>query len=121
MYQLVAGSTLPPWDVLVLLSMGQGSLITILFLAQVMLSSCGLHPFCRFTRTMARFGLELRLRLKLQYWLVKMARFNRCANCREKIMAAGISSQFLLRRDGRNIFDFFKTVSFNDVSPPVWV
>lgn len=121
MYQFVASSALPQWDFLILLSVGPGSLITILVLAQMMLSSCGLPPCHRLDRMLSRFSLEWRLRLNFQHWLVKMARFNRCANCGETIVAPGISSLFLLRRDGRNIFDFFKTVSFNDVSPPVWV
>lgn len=121
MYQFVASSALSQWDVLVLLSVGPGSLITILVLSQMMLSSCGLPPCHCLNRMLPRLGLEWRLRLNFQHWLVKMARFKRCANCREKLVAAGISPQFLLRRNGRNIFDFFKTVSFNDVSPPVWV
>lgn len=120
MYHIGAGGTLPELELLALLSVSQGSLITILVIWQVMLSSCGLHPFHRLTQTIPMFVLEVRTRFDFRYWLVKMARFNLYSNGREKLIPSVISLKFLLRRDGRNIFDFFKAFSFNDVSPPVF-
>jgi hypothetical protein len=82
--------------------------------------SSGLLRCCRMKRVLPFLTLELRLRLNSRYWMKPLSQFlvlalNKCRN----FLPAILSGKLLLRRDGRHIFDFFKTLSLNDVSPPV--
>lgn len=81
--------------------------------------SNALLRFCRIKRVLPFLTLELRLRLNSRYWITPLSQFlvlalHKCQNFLPPIL----SGKFLLRRDGRHIFDFFKTLSLNDVSPP---
>lgn len=83
--------------------------------------SNGLLRFCRIKRVLPFLTLELRLRLNSRYWINPLSQFlvlalHKCRNFRPQIL----SGKFLLCRDGRHIFDFFKTLSLNDVSPPLF-
>ncbi|MDZ7290222.1 MAG: hypothetical protein ONB44_12970 [candidate division KSB1 bacterium] len=118
MHYIGAGSAVPELEFLVLLSVSQGSLITFLVVWQIMLSSCGLLPFQRLAQFVPMVVVELRMRFSLRYWLTKVSRLNLCTNQRPKFIPPVIGFDLLLHRDGLNIFDFFKTFSFNDVSPP---
>lgn len=80
----------------------------------------GLHRFCRIARTLPFLALELRTRLNLRYWVTRISRLARYANCRTPLPPI-LSPKFLVSRDGRNIFDLFKTLSLSDVSPPAFV
>lgn len=73
--------------------------------------------FCRGARTVPFLIFELRFRLNLRYWVQRLSQLLRHDEVR-RVCPAILSSTFLLLRYGRNIFDFFKTFSLSDISPP---
>jgi hypothetical protein len=80
----------------------------------------GLSRYCRIRRVLPFLTLELRMRLNPRYWISQISQFVfHSFNDRPIVFTSVLSAYFLLRRDGRNIFDFFKTLSIDDVSPPV--
>jgi hypothetical protein len=80
----------------------------------------GLYRYCRMRRVLPFLTLELRMQLNPRYWISQISQFtfHSFMSCRT-VLASVLSTHFLLRRDGRNIFDFFKTLSIDDISPPV--
>lgn len=64
--------------------------------------------------------LDLRSFLNLRNWMDPLSQsFVSALNTCRYFFPSILSGRILLRRDGRHIFDFFKTLSLNDVSPPV--
>jgi hypothetical protein len=95
----------------------KAGMATVLMLWQQVGCCNGLLRFCRNARTVPFLTLELRFRLNLRYWSARLSRLMfRCDGC--PLFPFIFSGKFLLRRDGHNIFDFFKTLSLSDVSPP---
>ena len=80
----------------------------------------GLSRYCRIRRVLPFLTLELRMQLNPRYWISQISQFifHSFMSCRT-VFTSVLSAHFLLRRDGRNIFDFFKTLSIDDVSPPI--
>jgi hypothetical protein len=90
-----------------------------LLLWQQLSFSSGLLRFCRTYRTAPYLLLELRLRLNLRYWVTRLWKSCLHNSFRTSVSSPVLSAPSLRRRDGQNIFDFFKTLSLSDVSPPV--
>jgi hypothetical protein len=74
----------------------------------------------RVAQTLSWLVSGLQMQCNLPAWLTKVMRRIIDANFHD-LLPPILSLKFLLRRDGRNIFDFFKTLSLNDISPPVLV
>jgi len=77
----------------------------------------GVFRFNRIKHTVPFLLLDLRMRLNWRYWVTRLSRLALSANYRDFFLPAA-GPKFLLHRDGRHIFDFFKTLSLSDVSPP---
>lgn len=120
MYNIGVGSSLPGLEIVCFLAVSQaGCGIMTLMIWQLMMSSYGILPFGRRGQVLPLLVVELSPRFKLHYWLAKISRLALNTKSRHKFPLVVFSPEFLLRRDGPNIFDFFKTFSLNDVSPPV--
>lgn len=120
MYNIGVGSSFPDLEIVCFFAVSQaGCGILTLMIWQLMMSSYGIHPFGRLGQALPLLLVELSQRLKLRYWLAKISRLALNTKSRHKFPLVFFSPEFLLCRDGPNIFDFFKTLSLNDVSPPV--
>ncbi len=108
-------------ELLSFISVSQTGLLMVLFVWPLAISSCGLHPFSRLAQNLPWLIQELRIQLNLHYLLARVSRLALYANSRRNTLPPLFSAKFLLRRDGQDIFDFLKTFSLNDVSPPVLV
>jgi hypothetical protein len=90
-----------------------------LLLWQQLFYPSGLLRFCRTCRTVPYLLLELRLRLNMRYWVVRLSKLMvRSGDC-HALLTSTARHDYLPYRDGRQIFDFLKTLSLTDVSPPV--
>ncbi len=118
MYNIYASSSFMGLELLGFLSVSQAGLPLAFVLWQIMFSNAGLQPCSRLAHTLSVLVLE---HFNVHHWVARVSRLglqpSRCRNSLPPIL----SSKFLLRRDGQHIFDFFKTFSLNDVSPPVLV
>ena len=122
MYNIGIGSPFPGLEILCYLAVSQvGSGIMTLMIWQLMISSYGISPFRRSGQALPLLVSELPWQLKLHYWLTRISRFVLTTKNHHKFLFVVFSPIFLLRRDGQDIWDFFKTLSLNDVSPPVLV
>jgi hypothetical protein len=117
MYNLYASSSFMGLELLGFLSVSQAGLPLALVLWQVMFSNSGLQPCSRLAHTLS---VLVREHFNVHHWVTRVSRLGPHSSCRNALPPI-LSAKFLLRRDGRHIFDFFKTLSLNDVSPPVLV
>jgi hypothetical protein len=118
MHNIYASSSFMGLELLGFLSVSQAGLPLAFVLWQVMFSNSGLQPCSRLAHTLSVMVLELRLHLNVHHWVTRVSRLGLHPSCRRNFLPPIVSSKFLLRRDGQHIFDFFKTFSLNDVSPP---
>jgi hypothetical protein len=86
---------------------------------QQLIFPSGLLRFCRTCNTVPYLLLELRLRLNLRYWMIRLSRAMIRSTCCQSLFSASARHGYLHYRDGRRAFDFFKTLSLTDVSPPL--
>ncbi len=103
----------PVW----LLLFSKAGLATVFFLGQQIGFGSGLLRFCRSANTVPFLLLDLRLRLNLRYWVVRVSRLMIQDELRRPLLLPG-NREMLCFGAGRNILDFFKTLALSDVSPP---
>ncbi|MGH7455434.1 MAG: hypothetical protein ACRENG_29035 [bacterium] len=116
MYNIYASSSFMGLELLGFLSVSQAGLPLAFVLWQIMFSNSGLQPCSRLAHTLSVLVLE---HFNVHHWVTRVSRLGLPPSCRRNALPPILSSKFLLRRDGQHIFDFFKTLSLNDVSPPV--
>ena len=103
---------------LLILSLGKVSLGLSFLLWQQLFFPSGLLRFCRTCQTVPYLLLELRMRLNMRYWVVRLSKLTlRSTDC-YAVPASTARHDYLPYRYGRRIFDFIKTLSLTDVSPP---
>ena len=115
MHNLYASSSFMGLELLGFLSVSQAGLPLAFVLWQVMFSNSGLQPCSRLAHTLS---VLVREHFNVHHWVTRVSRVGRHPSRRRNSLPPILSSKFLLRRDGQHIFDFFKTLSLNDVSPP---
>lgn len=103
-----------------MLLFSKAGVVTVLLLWQQVGYCNSLLRFCRGARTVPFLVFELRFRLNLRYWVQRLSQLLLRINFRHFFPTIQ-SDKLLLRRDGRNIFDFFKTLCISDISPPLMV
>lgn len=89
-----------------------------LLLWQQLFFPSGLLRFCRSCQTVPYLLLELRLRLNLHYWVARLSGSMLRSFGNAALHTSTARHDYLPFRDGRKIFDFFKTLAVSDVSPP---
>jgi len=108
------------WKSFYMFSLIKVSLGVSLLLWQQLCFPSGLLRFCRTCQTVPYLMLELRMRLNMRYWVswlsLSMVQANTCQTHSFTIS----HHDYLASRDGRRIFDFLKTLSIADVSPPAF-
>jgi hypothetical protein len=77
----------------------------------------GLHRFRRIARTVPFLTPELRLQLNLRNWVKRLSKAT-FKSASTLFLPSFLCLDFLFCRYGRHIFDFYKTLSLSDVSPP---
>ncbi len=103
---------------LLLFSLAKVSLGLSFLLWQQLFFPSGLLRYCRTRQTVPYLLLELRMRLNMRYWVVRLSKLAlRSCDC-HGFLASSARHDYLPYRYGRQIFDFFKTLSLTDVSPP---
>jgi hypothetical protein len=118
MHNIYASSSFMGLELLGFLSVSQAGLPLVFVLWQVMFSSSGLQPYGRLAHSLS---VLVREHFNVHHWVRRVSRLGLNPSCRRNALPPILNAKFLLRRDGRHIFDFFKTLSLNDVSPPVLV
>ncbi len=116
MHNIYASSSFMGLELLGFLSVSQAGLPLALVLWQVMFANSDLQPCSRLAHTLS---VLVREHFNVHHWVARVSRLGLHPSCRRNALPPILSSKFLLRRDGQHIFDFFKTFSLNDVSPPV--
>jgi len=119
MVNLFLGSFIVGAKVLAMLLFSKVSIATTLLLWQHVVGFGGWPRINSIRQTLPFLVLELRIRLNWRNWVARLSHLALSANYRNFFLPV-FSSQFLLRRDGRHIFDFFKTLACSDVSPPAF-
>jgi hypothetical protein len=93
-----------------------GLAIALMFWHQAIYCS-GSFRFCHLAHTLPLLALELRMWLNPRYWVTLLSQHILQTSPRIPLPSVP-GTDFLLRRDGHTIFDFFKTLSFNGIPPP---
>jgi hypothetical protein len=119
MFNLFAGSYMAAIKLLSILSVSKAGLAVGLMLWHQAVYGNGFYRFCHLAHALPFLTLELRIRLNLHYWVKRLWQFAR--HCQGRSLLPSVPSiEFLRRRDGHTIFDFFKTLSFSGISPPAF-
>jgi hypothetical protein len=119
MVNLFLGSFIVGAKALAMLLFSKVSVATTLLLWQHAVGFGGWQRLNSIRQTLPFLMLELRMRLNRRNWIVRLSHLALFANHRD-FSPPVFSSLFLLRRDGRHILDFFKTLACSDVSPPAF-
>lgn len=101
-----------------LLLFSKAGLATAYFLGQQIGFGSGLLRFCRSANTVPFLLLELRLRLNLRYWVVRVSRLIIIQDDLRRPLLLSGNREMLWFGAGRSILNFFKTLALSDVSPP---
>lgn len=117
MFVICTGNYFAGMEILIFFSASHTSLMLALLLWHLVTPDNGLRRFCSIAGTLHAV-LALRTRLNLCHWVKWLSQRTARTNCQTPLPTL-LSPHFLLRRDGHTIFDFFKTLSISDVSPPV--
>jgi hypothetical protein len=121
MHQISAGNSSWEFELLCFFAMSHASSwVVVLMVWQLLFSSSRIHLSGRVPNTLSCLVSVLQMQRNLSAWLTKAMRRIVLASFHD-LLPPVFSLKFLLRRDGRHIFDFFKTLSLNDISPPVLV
>lgn len=120
MFYICAGNSLSGVEEAFLLAVSQfGSGVITLWLWQLLLFGYGLQREKRTTFFSPVTIMQNWARFNGRYWASDFSPFIDLLNWRH-LLPPILSPKFLLRRDGQDIFDFYKTLAVNDVSPPAF-
>ena len=119
MLQLYAGGLYANANTLYLSLLSSATLAaaTVLWLHTAHLE--GLHRFLRIARTVPFWVVELRACLKVRAWAERFNSHAVPATDARPPRLSPLDIDYLQSRSGQTVFDFFKTLSITDVSPPV--
>lgn len=118
MFHIFSGSLVAATKFLSFVLLSKASLAITLMLWHQAVSCNGTYRFCHIARTLPFLALELRLHLNFRHWLTRLSQLVDHTQNRHALPVVA-STNFLVCRDGHTIFDFFKTLSFCGISPPV--
>jgi hypothetical protein len=103
--------------ILKFLSVASAGKISIAAALMLWHQASGSYRFCHLVRALPFLALELRIWLDFNNWLTQLSQLVRHHGSRN-LPPSVPSMEFLRWRDGHTIFDFFKTLSFDGISPP---
>ncbi|MGH7452967.1 MAG: hypothetical protein ACRENG_16580, partial [bacterium] len=116
MINLFTGGLAAGFKFLYVITMSKVSLAIALMLWHQAVYCNGAFRFRHIARAVPFLAWELRACLNPRRWLIWLAQLVHHKD--RLLLPAGSSADFLLRRDGHTIVDFFKKLSRSGISPP---